>query len=106
MLPRDPLCFNIKFGGPWSILSTGEVCALARRVFVFWLLCFLIYNAAVTLFRMIGALGRNLVVANALGSLVLLVLVMLGGFSLSKHYIHPWWIWACEWHPSRYLCTL
>ena len=75
------------------------LCALVCRVFVFWLLCFLIHNTAITLFRMIGALARNLVVANALGSLVLLVLVMLGGFSLSKHYIHPWWIWACERKP-------
>ena len=66
---------------------------------MFWLLAFLIHNTAITLFRMIGALARNLVVANALGSLVLLVLVMLGGFSLSKHYIHPWWSWACELHP-------
>ena len=63
---------------------------------MFWLLCFLIHNNAVTIFRMIGALARNLVVANALGALSLLVLLLLGGFVLTKPYVKPWWIWACE----------
>ena len=47
---------------------------------------------AITIFRTIGALARNLVVANALGALVLLTLLLLGGFVLSKHAIHPWWV--------------
>lgn len=57
---------------------------------MFWFLSFLIHNNAVTLFRSIGALARNLVVANALGALVLLLLLLLGGFVLTKRYIHPW----------------
>ncbi len=57
---------------------------------MFWLLSFLVHNSAVTLFRAIGALARNLVVANALGCLVLLLLLLLGGFVLTKEYIHPW----------------
>ena len=36
------------------------------------------------------SLARNLVVANALGCLVLLLLLLLGGFVLTKEYIHPW----------------
>ena len=72
---------------------------------MFWLLAFLIHNNAVTLFRMIGALARNLVVANALGALALLVLLLLGGFVLTKAYVHHWWIWACEPLPSPLLTT-
>ena len=63
---------------------------------MFWLLCFLVHQNAVTIFRMIGALARSLVVANAAGALFLLTLIMLSGFTLPKDFIHPWWIWACE----------
>jgi ABC-type multidrug transport system permease subunit len=49
-----------------------------------------VHNSAVTLFRAIGSLARNLVVANALGALVLLLLLLLGGFVLTKAFIHPW----------------
>ena len=77
-------------------LNGTNKAAVGCRVFMFWLLCFLIHNNAVTIFRMIGALARNLVVANALGALSLLVLLLLGGFVLTKPYVHPWWIWACE----------
>lgn len=64
---------------------------LQSRVFMFWLLSFLIHNTAVTLFRAIGSLARNLVIANALGALVLLLLLLLGGFVLTKQYIHHWY---------------
>jgi len=57
---------------------------------MFWLLSFLVHNMAVTIFRSIGALARNLVVANACGALMLLLLLLLGGFVLTKEYIHPW----------------
>lgn len=39
---------------------------------------------AVTLFRAIGALARDLVVANAVGSLSLLLIMMMGGFVLPR----------------------
>ena len=45
----------------------------------------------VTLFRTMGHLARNIIVANALGALVMLAVVMLGGFLLTKHQMHPWW---------------
>jgi len=57
---------------------------------MFWLLSFLVHNGAVTLFRAIGSLARNLVVANACGALMLLLLLLLGGFVLTKQFIHPW----------------
>ena len=88
---------------PGRMLIWSGLCTC--RVFMFWLLAFLIHNNAVTLFRMIGALARNLVVANALGALALLVLLLLGGFVLTKAYVHHWWIWACEPLPSPVLTT-
>jgi ABC-type multidrug transport system permease subunit len=57
---------------------------------MFWLLSFLVHNSAVTLFRAIGSLARNIVIANALGTLILLLFLLLGGFVLTKEYIHPW----------------
>lgn len=51
---------------------------------MYWLILFLVHNMAVTLFRAIGALARDLVVANAVGSLSLLLIMMMGGFVLPR----------------------
>lgn len=59
-----------------------------------WLLLFLLHNMAISIFRAIGALARNLVVANALGSMFLMILLMLGGFILPRGQVHGWWIWG------------
>jgi len=59
-----------------------------------WLLLFLIHNLAISIFRAIGAIARNLVVANACGSLVLMLILMQGGFVLPRGEIRGWWIWA------------
>ena len=56
---------------------------LMCRFFMYWLLLFLTHNMAISLFRAIGALSRNIVVANALGSMALFMLLLLGGFLLS-----------------------
>ena len=48
---------------------------------------------AITLFRMVGALTRNIVVANALGSLTMLLVLMMGGFVIPKQAVHPWVVW-------------
>lgn len=39
------------------------------------------------LFRLLGAVGRNMIVANTLGSFALLVILTLGGFIISKGMI-------------------
>lgn len=59
-----------------------------------WLLLFLIHNLAISIFRAIGAIARNLVVANACGSLMLMLILMQGGFVLPRGAIRGWWIWA------------
>jgi hypothetical protein len=59
-----------------------------------WLLLFLVHNMAISIFRAIGAIARNIVVANACGSMMLMIILMLGGFVLPRGQIHGWWIWG------------
>ena len=70
-------------------LLAGDAC----RFFVYWLLLFLVHNMAICLFRAIGALSRDLVVANACGSLSLLTIMLMGGFVIPKASVHPWVVW-------------
>lgn len=64
------------------------------RFFVYWLILLLVHNMAICLFRAIGALARDLVVANAIGSLALLAIMMMGGFVIPKASVHPWVVWV------------
>ncbi|KAK9830255.1 hypothetical protein WJX72_010612 [[Myrmecia] bisecta] len=57
---------------------------------------------AVSLFRLMGALGRTLVIATTIATLVLLVIMVLGGFVIIKPDIHPWWIWGFWASPLMY----
>lgn len=54
------------------------------RFFRYMLLLFLMHQMAIGLFRLIGALGRSMVVANTFGSFALLVAFVLGGFILAR----------------------
>ncbi|KAK9816709.1 hypothetical protein WJX72_004056 [[Myrmecia] bisecta] len=74
----------------------------AGRFFTFWLILFLVHQMAVSLFRLMGAIGRTLVAATTLGSLLLLVVIVLGGFVLIKPDIPPWWIWGFWISPLMY----
>ena len=47
-------------------------------------LLFLMHQMAISLFRLIGALGRTMVVAHTFGSFALMVIFLLGGFVISK----------------------
>ena len=75
---------------------------LLCRFFVYWLLLFLVHNMAICLFRAIGALSRDLVVANAVGSLALLAIMMMGGFVIPKASVHPWVVWVYWIDPLQY----
>ena len=95
-------------------------------------LLFLMHQMAISLFRLIGALGRTMVVAHTFGSFALMVIFLLGGFVISKgkgdspftmlrqllldleiikphifyipmaDNIHPWWLWAYWVSPLSY----
>ncbi|KAL3144459.1 hypothetical protein ABBQ32_004202 [Trebouxia sp. C0010 RCD-2024] len=70
-----------------------DLAPTAGRFFMYWLILFLVHNMAICLFRAIGALARDLVVANAVGSLSLLTIMLMGGFVIPKSFVHPWVVW-------------
>lgn len=72
------------------------------RLFKFYLILVLVNQMASALFRAIGALGRNMIVANTFGSFALLTLFALGGFVLSRNDVKGWWIWGYWCSPLMY----
>ncbi|KAG1677139.1 hypothetical protein FOA52_000945 [Chlamydomonas sp. UWO 241] len=47
-----------------------------------------------TLFRAIGHSSADVVAANSFGGLMLLILIVMSGFTIPSGLIPPWWIWA------------
>ncbi|KAF3450819.1 hypothetical protein FNV43_RR06908 [Rhamnella rubrinervis] len=72
------------------------------RLFKQYLALLFVNQMASALFRLMAALGRNMIVANTCGSFALLVLFALGGFVLSKDDIKKWWIWGFWSSPMMY----
>ncbi|KAH9298057.1 hypothetical protein KI387_029739 [Taxus chinensis] len=72
------------------------------RLFRQFLLLFFVHQMALGLFRFIASLGRDMVVANTFGSFALMVVLLLGGFLLSRHSIKGWWIWGYWISPLMY----
>ncbi|KAE9586977.1 putative xenobiotic-transporting ATPase [Lupinus albus] len=66
----------------------------------FLLVC--INQMASGLFRFMGAVGRNIIVANTFGSFALLALMALGGFVLSRVDVKKWWLWGYWVSPMMY----
>ncbi|KAF3618071.1 Pleiotropic drug resistance protein 3 [Capsicum annuum] len=59
---------------------------------LFLLICF--NQMASALFRLIAALGRNIIVANTFGSCALFIVLVMGGFILSRDNVKQWLIWG------------
>lgn len=59
------------------------MCRLFRQYLIF----VLVHQMASGLFRLLAALGRNMIVASTFGSFALLVLFVNGGFVLSRGMI-------------------
>uniref|UniRef100_A0A2N9H7W4 ABC transporter domain-containing protein n=1 Tax=Fagus sylvatica TaxID=28930 RepID=A0A2N9H7W4_FAGSY len=72
------------------------------RFFKQFLLLLLINQMASGLFRLIAALGRNMIVANTFGSFALLAVLVLGGFVLSRDDVQKWWLWGYWASPMMY----
>ena len=60
-----------------------------RRFFTFWCIMFLVHQMAVGLFRLMGAIGRTLVIATSMGSIAVLVVVTMSGFVLAYPQVPP-----------------
>jgi ABC-type multidrug transport system ATPase subunit/ABC-type multidrug transport system permease subunit len=72
------------------------------RFFKYFFILMLVNQMSSGLFRFIGALGRNMIVANTFGSFALLLVFALGGFILSRDDIKGWWIWGYWASPMMY----
>ncbi|KAK9854778.1 hypothetical protein WJX84_010873, partial [Apatococcus fuscideae] len=74
----------------------------ASRFFIFFLFAFLMHFWSITIFCLIGACCRNMVVANSLGAGVLLLVLLTAGFTIAKDTLHPWWVWFAWCNPMFY----
>ncbi|KAL3746635.1 hypothetical protein ACJRO7_015577 [Eucalyptus globulus] len=74
----------------------------AGRFFKQYFLLLCLHQMASGLFRLIAALGRNVIVANTFGSFGLLAFMVLGGFIISRDDVEPWWIWGYWISPMMY----
>jgi hypothetical protein len=52
-----------------------------------FLLLFFLHQTSLALFRVMASLGRNMIVANTFGSFALLVVMILGGFIITKGWL-------------------
>ncbi|KAK8707089.1 hypothetical protein V6N13_058155 [Hibiscus sabdariffa] len=67
-----------------------------------FLLYFCLHQMSIALFRVMGSLGRNMIVANTFGSFAMLVVMALGGYIISRDQIPTWWIWGYWVSPLMY----
>ncbi|KAK1376049.1 hypothetical protein POM88_032242 [Heracleum sosnowskyi] len=67
-----------------------------------YLILLLINQMASALFRMVGALGRTMILANTFGGFALLILFALGGFVLARGDVADYWIWGYYSSPMMY----
>ncbi|KAK9150152.1 hypothetical protein Syun_008461 [Stephania yunnanensis] len=74
----------------------------AGRFFRFMFLLFTMHLMALSLFQLMAAIVRNMVIANTVCSACLLILFLMGGFVLPKAMVKPWWIWAYWVSPFTY----
>ncbi|XP_010688122.2 ABC transporter G family member 32 isoform X1 [Beta vulgaris subsp. vulgaris] len=72
------------------------------RLFKQFLLFFLLHQMSLGLFRVMGSLGRNMIVANTFGSFAMLVVMGLGGYIISRDSIPKWWVWGFWISPLMY----
>ncbi|KAL5184898.1 ABC transporter G family member 39 [Glycine soja] len=57
---------------------------------------------ASSLFRLMAAFGRDVIVANTVGSFALLIVLVLGGFVISRENVHKWFVWGYWSSPLMY----
>ncbi|XP_012569363.2 pleiotropic drug resistance protein 1-like [Cicer arietinum] len=72
------------------------------RFFRQFLLLLVINQMGSSLFRFLGAVGREMTVAVTLGSFTLTLFIAMGGFALSKDKIKDEWIWGFWISPIMY----
>ncbi|XP_056693218.1 ABC transporter G family member 39-like isoform X1 [Spinacia oleracea] len=88
----------------WTILTyyTIGFAPAPSRFFCQWLAYFCIHQMALSFFRLVGAVGRTIVIANAASMVLMLIVFVLGGFIIAKGDVGPWMIWAYYLSPMMY----
>ncbi|KAL9995553.1 putative ABC transporter, AAA+ ATPase domain, ABC-2 type transporter, ABC-transporter [Helianthus debilis subsp. tardiflorus] len=88
----------------WTILTYYAIGfdPNVSRFFKQYLILLLVNQMSSALFRFIGAMGRNMIVANTFGSFALLLVFALGGFVLSRDDVKGWWLWGYWSSPMMY----
>ncbi|XP_011078340.1 ABC transporter G family member 32 [Sesamum indicum] len=97
---------------PTSLIESGFWVAVTYYVVGFdpnitrflrqFVLFFFLHQMSIGLFRLMGSLGRNMIVANTFGSFAMLIVMALGGYIISRDRIPPWWIWGFWISPLMY----
>ncbi|PWZ09069.1 ABC transporter G family member 36 [Zea mays] len=72
------------------------------RFFKQYLLLLAVNQMTAALFRFVGGVSRNMIVANVFASFMLLVVMVLGGFILQRDKVKKWWIWGYWISPMMY----
>ncbi|KAI4316280.1 hypothetical protein L6164_024275 [Bauhinia variegata] len=73
-----------------------------ERLFKQYLLLLCLNQMASSLFRLMAALGRDIIVANTVGSFALLTVMVLGGFVFSRDNVPKWFLWGYWSSPLMY----
>lgn len=80
----------------------SQACVVCLLLAVAYL--FLLHQMGTALFRLMGALGRELNRTNMYGSFILVLLILLSGFAMKRPDIHPWWVWVYWASPITVSC--
>ncbi|KAM5564596.1 pleiotropic drug resistance protein 1-like [Rosa sericea] len=67
-----------------------------------YMLLVCINQMASGLFRSMAAIGRSVIVASTFGTFALLIILVLGGFVLSREAVPKWWLWGYWVSPLMY----
>ncbi|KAK7337204.1 hypothetical protein VNO77_17767 [Canavalia gladiata] len=88
----------------WVILTyyTIGFAPSASRFFRQFLAYFGTHQMSISLYRLIGAVGRTHVIAGILNGLIYQLIYALGGFIVAKNNIKPWMTWGYYMSPMMY----
>ncbi|PSR91810.1 ABC transporter G family member 32 like [Actinidia chinensis var. chinensis] len=98
-IPSSLVESAIWVGATYYVVGFDPQITRCLRQFVVY---FFLHQMSIALFRVMASLGRNMIVANTFGSFALLVVMVLGGFILSRDSIPSWWIWGYWFSPLMY----
>ncbi|KAK9812481.1 hypothetical protein WJX73_003351 [Symbiochloris irregularis] len=98
------LPYSMLEGLVWTGLTYWpiDLAPTASRFFIFFFIACLVHQWSVSFFRMMGAICRNITVANAIGLMLMLIILLTGGFVITKQSIHHWVVWLYWISPMQY----